>query len=410
MTDVSVETDGLARLAWTANEADQNVYALTFALPKANAGADQALTYHGRLVTLDGSGSSDPDGNYPLTYAWEMKSKPAGSSAALSNSETANPSFFPDLPGDYVFSLIVTDSIGLVGAADEVLISTYNTPPVADAGPDQVIVFIGTNVQLNGSTSYDDDGDDITYQWTMTSKPAGSLASLSAPASSMPNFGVDVYGDYVISLTVTDEYGAVSAANTVTISFANIKPVADAGGNQSVSAGSTVTLNGSGSDANNDPLTFLWSIVSKPAGSTAALSSADTAQTSLVADRAGNYIISLVVNDGSINSDPDNVTISATSSQGQLISTLNRLIDTINSLRPGDFKNPNMQNALTNKINAVLQLIDQGLYQDAYDKLTSDVLQKTDGCAAAGAPDRNDWIINCTAQGYPLVIEAIGLL
>jgi hypothetical protein len=71
-----------------------------------------------------------------------------------------------------------------------------------------------------------------------------------------------------------------------------------------------------------------------------------------------------------------------------------------------------MANTLTNKINAAIQMIDQGLYQDALDKLTNDILGKTDGCAITGAPDKNDWITNCTSQGqvYPLIIEAINLL
>ena len=57
-------------------------------------------------------------------------------------------------------------------------------------------------------------------------------------------------------------------------------------------------------------------------------------------------------------------------------------------------------------------MIDEGLYQDALDKLKPDILQKTNGCAEKGQPDKNDWITNCTAQGqvYPLLIEAINLL
>lgn len=64
------------------------------------------------------------------------------------------------------------------------------------------------------------------------------------------------------------------------------------------------------------------------------------------------------------------------------------------------------------KINAVLIDIDQGLYPEALDKLQNDILKKTDGCTTAGVPDKNDWIVNCTAQGriYPLIIEAIRLL
>ena len=56
--------------------------------------------------------------------------------------------------------------------------------------------------------------------------------------------------------------------------------------------------------------------------------------------------------------------------------------------------------------------MDQGLYQEAYDKLFNDVLKKTDGCANEGAPDSNDWIEDCGAQAevYAFIMETLDLL
>ena len=102
----------------------------------------------------------------------------------------------------------------------------------------------------------------------------------------------------------------------------------------------------------------------------------------------------------------------ATTAQDEAVQTLHQTIATINDLAPGVFRNSNMQNALTNKINAVLNQIDQGLYQEALNKLQNDILPKTNGCAESGAPDRNDWIRDCDSQSqlYPLIVEVIGLL
>ncbi len=96
----------------------------------------------------------------------------------------------------------------------------------------------------------------------------------------------------------------------------------------------------------------------------------------------------------------------------EIVEVLNEALDTINGLNPDVFNIPQMQTALTNKINAALELIEQGLYQEALDKLEHDILPKTDGCANIGVPDRNDWIKDCNAQNqvYPLIIEAIELL
>jgi hypothetical protein len=89
--------------------------------PIANAGSDQ-LVHSGDVVILDGSVSSDPDGDLPLTYEWQINSIPGDSTAALSDPNAEKPSFTADKPGDYSISLVVTDARGAASAADEVLV------------------------------------------------------------------------------------------------------------------------------------------------------------------------------------------------------------------------------------------------------------------------------------------------
>lgn len=95
----------------------------------------------------------------------------------------------------------------------------------------------------------------------------------------------------------------------------NPAPVANAGANQSVTVGSTVTLDGSASaDADGETLTYQWSFQSKPTGSAAALSSATAVKPTFVADVAGNYVVNLVVKDANASSSPSSVTVTATTS------------------------------------------------------------------------------------------------
>jgi K319-like protein len=367
-------------------------------LPVANAGTDQTVRV-GSSVSLDGTGSADPDGNTPLTFAWTLVSKPSGSNATLSNPSDSMPSFTADKVGDYRFSLTVTDSLGASSLPAEVKISTTNSSPIADAGPDQAVVALGTTIHLNGAQSYDPDGDVITYTWSLAQMPTGSAATLSSASAVAPTFTADVQGTYVATLVVRDIHGALSDADSVTVSFTNVKPIANGGGNQAGSVGQTIGLNGSrSSDANLDRLTYSWTFVSKPSSSVAALTNPAGAVTQFTADRAGTYIVSLVVNDGLVDSDPDTVTVTITSRQDQVIQSLRQAITVINGLSLTVFKNHNMPNALTNKINAALEDIDQGLYQQALSKLRDDILAKTGGCAIAGTPDKNDWITNCGAQ------------
>jgi hypothetical protein len=93
--------------------------------PVANAGAIQNVAT-GALVTLDGSGSSDADGD-SLTYIWAFTSKPNGSSSALSSITVAKPKFTPDVAGAYVFSLIVNDGKVSSSAASVTITATSTT-------------------------------------------------------------------------------------------------------------------------------------------------------------------------------------------------------------------------------------------------------------------------------------------
>ena len=279
--------------------------------PVANAGPDQTVLC-GAQVYLDGSKSTDADGD-ALTYKWSTVSKPAGSAAILSGPSAVKPTFVVDKPGTYVAQLIVND--GKVDSVpDTVSISTENSKPVANAGPDQT-VYVTDTVQLDGSKSTDVDGDLLSYKWSFVSVPAGSLATLSHPSSVMPSFAVDKPGIYVIQLIVND--GTVDGlVDTVTISTANSKPVANAGADQTVYVGDTVTLDGiKSTDVDGDPLTFWWSFTSTPPGSVAMLSDPTAVNPSFGVDLPGIYVLQLVVNDGMVDSAPKTVAITTTNSR-----------------------------------------------------------------------------------------------
>ena len=123
-------------------------------------------------------------------------------------------------------------------------------------------------------------------------------------------FVVDRAGDYVVQLIVHD--GTVpSTPDSVIINTSNVAPVANAGPDQgSVVPLSSVTLIGSGSsDANGDPLTYSWTFVSMPLGSTAALDDPSSPTPKFTPDLVGSYEVQLIVNDGTVNSVSDSVII-----------------------------------------------------------------------------------------------------
>ncbi len=280
--------------------------------PVANAGPDQAVQV-AQTVALDGSKSSDVNGNR-LTYQWTFTSIPQGSLAAFSNSTAVTPSFQVDLPGTYLAQLIVNDGKSNSAPATAT-ITTGNTTPVANAGPDQA-VKLRQAVTLNGSQSYDADGDSITYQWSLLSIPSGSYAVLSNPNSVSPNFTIDVGGTYIAQLYVSD--GVVnSLPDTVVISTSDTRPVASAGTAQAVGLGQgAVTLNGSQSyDAEGLSLTYKWAVLYAPSGSSAALSNTAAVKPTFTPDLAGEYVLQLIVSNRTLASAPNTVLITVSASQ-----------------------------------------------------------------------------------------------
>jgi lysophospholipase L1-like esterase len=222
-------------------------------LPHADAGADQSVNEK-TLVTLDGSWSIDPDAPasnpFPLDYLWDQKS---GISIELSNPTAQKPTFTAPavgLSGEKLeFKLTVTDTDGFAHS-DSVLINVNNilVSPSADAGSDQNVVA-GRSVTLDGSNSLDPDDPGRTFpivQWEQIS--GKNQVTLTTPTELTTNFiapNVGSDGDILtFELTVMDKDG-LSNSDTVTIAVHFPEaPVADAGSDQSVMEGGTVTLNG----------------------------------------------------------------------------------------------------------------------------------------------------------------------
>jgi len=317
--------------------------------------------------------------------------------------------------GQYQYTVDLTQPNPPVQVAT---IPDANQPPIADPGPDQPITLIGSPVQLDGSKSYDPDGDPITYLWSFASVPQGSNATLLNYTTTKPSFVADVHGDYIIQLVVKDNSGASSWPEYVTVSLNNVAPVANAGASQAVLLGNTAPLDGSGStDANGDPLTYKWSFVTRPDGSDAFIASPTAAKTRFVPDLWGSYVVQLVVNDGILDSNPSTVNIQVTSTSHAIIKEIKALQTAIANLPKDAFKNATMKNALLIELNVVIATIDAGIclpklhrsfFELAIDQLQY-VMTQTDGCANSKVPDKTDWIIKCQYQNmvYPLIWDAI---
>jgi hypothetical protein len=193
-----------------ATDTDSCIVNVTWvnAPPTADAGDDQTVN-EGSQVVLDASKSKDPDDGI-AAYGWKQVSGPI---VGLSGADSSMPTFVaPDVASDgasLTFEVTVTDTGGLQDTATCLINVTWvNTPPVADAGPDQY-PMIGDEVILDGSKSYDADDIEIrAYKWSQT---GGVPVELSDATAQRPVFvvpaGADKGGPMTFELTVTDSGG-----------------------------------------------------------------------------------------------------------------------------------------------------------------------------------------------------------
>lgn len=231
----------------------------------------------------------------------------------------------------HMIGLALFGAIALSGCKDEVDtgVAEVNATPIANAGPDQVVPA-DVAVLLEGTASFDEDGDSLSYTWSFEFVPEGSALTVDSitpngdGSASAPSFQPDVVGTYVLGLKVND--GKLwSDPDFVVIKTETPEdlPVANAGVDQVVDQGSSVCLDGSESyDPSGLPLTYYWGIVSLPELSdleSGDLTNADTSEMCFVADARGIYTFTLEVSNGLVTSLADAANVTAVGDNGEPI-------------------------------------------------------------------------------------------
>ncbi|WP_338679296.1 hypothetical protein OPV09_21010 [Janthinobacterium sp. TB1-E2] len=276
-------------------------------------GADATATT-GADVVLDASGSSDAEGDV-LSYIWSLVAKPAGSAYVPVTPTGVKLSIKPDVLGNYVFNLRVTDSKGAFSDKSVTVIAD-NTPPNAvtviratftavPVNQPPLTVSVGSGVALDASGSTDVDGDVVSTTWQLITKPVDSMSTLYATGQGAV-FSPDVMGMYQVRAHTTDGKGAY--ADTVyQISAANRAPVGVIRGTvavisrdtQMVPIGQPVVTSGILSyDEGGAPLSYAWAVDTRPSGSVAVVGAAMAAIPAFTPDVAGAYVLSLTVSNG----------------------------------------------------------------------------------------------------------------
>ncbi|MET3878225.1 poly(3-hydroxybutyrate) depolymerase/ribosomal protein L14 [Chitinophaga sp. OAE865] len=281
--------------------------------PVASAGSDIQVQLPVNTTSLDGSASTDADGQI-TSWAWTKTAGPAGGDLSAANAAKTNVSNL--VAGTYTFRLIITDNAGAKDTATVkvTVLTAANKPPVANAGKNIQIQLPVNTATLNGSASTDTDGQIVSWLWQKTAGPAGGdLATAGAAQTAVNNLAA---GTYTYQLTVTDNNNATATATVTVLVLAaapNQSPVADAGNNISIQLPvNSAALDGSASaDADGQIVTWLWEKTAGPAGGN--IASAGAAKTNISNLQEGTYTFRLTVtdNNGATSQATVNVVVTA---------------------------------------------------------------------------------------------------
>jgi hypothetical protein len=266
--------------------------------PSIKTGPDQTYSTAVSSITLDGSGSSDPDGSIS-SFTW---TKDFGTGGTITSASSARTTVTGLTAGAYRFRLTIVDNKG-ASVSDTIHITNgsgsttpppTNQAPVVNAGSNQTVS--STSTTLSGSAT-DADGTIASYLWTKVSGNGSTITSPNAASTTVTGL---TPGSYVFNLKATDNAGA-SANKSVTITVSsstpppNQAPVVNAGSNQAITLPvSSVTLSGSATDADGTIASYLWTKVSGNGGTISNPSSASTTVTGL---SAGSYVFNLKATD-----------------------------------------------------------------------------------------------------------------
>ncbi|KAM7384564.1 hypothetical protein PAMA_011769 [Pampus argenteus] len=258
-------------------------------------------------TVIDGSQSTDDD--KVVTWHWEEVKGPLREEKV--SADTAVLTLTNLVPGNYTFSLTVTDSDGATNSTQATLSvnKAKDYRPVANAGPNQVITLPRNSITLYGNQSTDDH-DSLAYEWSLSSESKDKVVEMQGVRTPILQLSAMQEGDYTFQLTVTDSAGQQDTAQvTVIVQPENNKPpVADAGPEKELTLPvDRTTLDGSKSSDDQKIATYHWIQTKGPDG--VKIENADSAVATVTGLQVGTYEFTLTVTDDRKLQSSDTVTV-----------------------------------------------------------------------------------------------------
>uniref|UniRef100_A0A8B9SQ09 KIAA0319 like n=1 Tax=Anas platyrhynchos TaxID=8839 RepID=A0A8B9SQ09_ANAPL len=289
-------------LSWSACRCHRNSLVVVVAEPRVNrppvaivSPQFQEISLPTISTVIDGSQSTDDD--KIVSYHWEELKGPLREEKV--SSDTAILTLTNLVPGNYTFSLTVVDSDGASNSttANLTVNKAVDYPPVANAGPNQVITLPQNSITLYGNQSTDDHSI-VSYEWLLSPNSKGKVMEMQGVRTPVLQLSAMQEGDYTYQLIVTDSAGHQSTAEvTVIVQPENNKPPkADAGPDKELTLPvDSTTLDGSKSSDDQKIVSFLWEKTRGPDG--VKLENANSSIATVTGLQVGTYEFTLTVKD-----------------------------------------------------------------------------------------------------------------
>ncbi len=259
--------------------------------------------------------AQDPELN-AIAFSWSLTDAPAGATVNLATPNAASCVVTGlTVPGHYTFTVSASDGSG--STQRQVRMEVFASNPAPDLWTIHnripVVLTLPASATTLRSSVWNLDNDPLTYQWSVTSQPAGAAAQFATPTAAETTVsGMTVAGDYVFRLTVSDGTTQDSMEHTVPVYPVNAAPTVSAATNASnlTLPVSSTDLTSTSADSNGDTLSHWWRVLSAPAGARpifTAQRSPDTSVSGLIVP--GTYSFQHVVTDESSFKNSNTVTV-----------------------------------------------------------------------------------------------------
>ncbi|XP_063041338.1 dyslexia-associated protein KIAA0319-like protein [Engraulis encrasicolus] len=246
-------------------------------------------------TVIDGSQSTDDE--KIVKFHWEEVKGPLREEKVSADTDILTLTNL--VPGNYTFSLTVTDSDGAQASTQAMLLvhKAMDYKPVANAGPNQVITLPRNAITLYGNQSKDDH-EPLAYEWSLSPTSKGKVVEMQGVRTPILQLSALQEGDYTFQLTVTDSAGQQDKAEvTVIVQPENNKPPeANAGPEKELTLPvDHTTLDGSKSKDDQKIATYHWRQTKGPDG--VKIENANSAVATVTGLQVGTYEFTLTVTD-----------------------------------------------------------------------------------------------------------------